>query len=1488
MFESIEQLQKYHLLCVLLVLIGHVLLLFLRGYKKNNEMIDDFGTYVIKGHKKSIYGELLKAFDIIVFIIFPYTFHLLYVSIMFLGSYIPIIDKELNWEACVRIYARSLVIVIFCILFHHYSLKIYGSYNLVFLLPASLSDCKYVSLQKKSNTSKQNEGLLFMTKRLLFESFDSVPSLHEVNICSKHIDFFGSNLSRYFEYNHEKYWWIDDKFTWSREYLMTKLSYRFDISAKLDEKNSLAIGALNVKDRKSIIEVVGLNTVELPQTSMLNLVISELRYAINIIRIITLLDSVFYSFIIWPLCWSIPTFYSIFWSVLKKRNYIETEKILQCHDDDLYKLLDEKCTQLPLNINEINSKSSFIYSKELFPGSIIFIDKSMRIPADLILLSGSIIVDESCLTGEAIPQNKTANASSFNFRELIEINRNFNDQRAIFAGSHVIEVSSSTPAFGIVVKTGSVTLNNIFNTNSLSIHPFINLDSPSENQICLPHNIFKGLSKTNKWNIKIKPLWIICLLFGLFITFFDAYVLSFEITSIFFILSTIIYILPFWATTSMSFSLNSFIKRLLKDNIISTNSCKLDQLKIVDTICFDKTGTLTIPEFNIYKIHIYPGIINSDGIPCDNNNNLGNSHLFQNANNTRFASLNDKKFVLNIAMATCNNLIFQNFENKSCTFEPSGSKLELSLFNSSGYFGCKIFTQNSERICVIPNNNKNEFLFELENLRNFLNKVNSPKSIECILAICDGIEVVKRYPFDENLRLQSVYVKKYFIDSKIDNTDSFLVKSISIILTKGAVENISKLTDNSRINENTILGNNNEEKYATNYANEKSDLEKNCSELGAKKDQQSGFGFTIWSSEILANQISGSYALGFCYIILNDDINISSEVKIQKDEEFLNNIDQKTLIDSYQFIQLGIVELFSPIRKESKETIQTLIKGNFHCKMITGDHINSAVLVSKEIGIINDHFVLCSVDDNYNLVWDFVSKGEKEIIDKNAILSSAFPYSILNLIPKSILYNNTSIAINICAFKILIEFLNVNNNSNIYTNCRSNSDTVKSAILCENHKVFVKLLENIKIFSRFTPEYKGKVVCLLESIGKTVFFVGDGQNDVVALQKANIGLLLSNCKDASDNQDYNCIHNETKSSNLLNENNHNVALSPFIAKITNEIGLYSIIKLIIESRGVVFTQVSKYNHVIYLGIFFISCKSILLWKSHAIIPAMSWLFIDIFCTFIPLLLFSFTIPNENKKTYSQNSYKNKFMGILSDKKNIYSNSENLHYSPLNRYENVYDSFNKKTKSSCGKHFFCPLYDQIYTIPVNYGNHLIYTSTLISIIISIFGYIVMLFRLTNYVLPKNGMSSSYEQNILIPTYLWYVKQDNFESASSWCYITFQLVNQFWSIWIRSSSIINMKMNIYLVIWNITVNLFVLFLIWTKPCILSCIFRINCDNETSLKRFTNLFDISSPFYGKYGHNLFPLEWKVELTFWCFLFFALNVLSIVIIKRINTSSS
>ena len=66
------------------------------------------------------------------------------------------------------------------------------------------------------------------------------------------------------------------------------------------------------------------------------------------------------------------------------------------------------CYSCPVQLMESRDVTRDINSKELVPGDVIVVPENTSLPCDLILLTGSAIVNEAMLTGESVPVLKTS------------------------------------------------------------------------------------------------------------------------------------------------------------------------------------------------------------------------------------------------------------------------------------------------------------------------------------------------------------------------------------------------------------------------------------------------------------------------------------------------------------------------------------------------------------------------------------------------------------------------------------------------------------------------------------------------------------------------------------------------------------------------------------------------------------------------------------------------------------------------------------------------------------------------------------------------------------------------------------------------------------------------------------------------------------------------------------------------------------------------
>jgi cation-transporting ATPase 13A3/4/5 len=110
--------------------------------------------------------------------------------------------------------------------------------------------------------------------------------------------------------------------------------------------------------------------------------------------------------------------------------------------------------ETPVSVKRDNTFVT-ISSDLLVPGDLVLIDRSHWIvPCDLVLVKGSLVMNESGLTGESMPVLKTACKSAEEFHDSHMVVKH-----TIYAGTSVLQVNAdeSSAVLGVVTATGTFT-----------------------------------------------------------------------------------------------------------------------------------------------------------------------------------------------------------------------------------------------------------------------------------------------------------------------------------------------------------------------------------------------------------------------------------------------------------------------------------------------------------------------------------------------------------------------------------------------------------------------------------------------------------------------------------------------------------------------------------------------------------------------------------------------------------------------------------------------------------------------------------------------------------------------------------------------------------------------------------------------------------------------------------------------------------------------
>ena len=211
-----------------------------------------------------------------------------------------------------------------------------------------------------------------------------------------------------------------------------------------------------------------------------------------------------------------------------------------------------------------DDKILIINTKELVQGDIIYLESGETVPADIRILScESLKVDESALTGESIPVQKSADVLKENL--IIQEQKNM-----LFLGTNI----TNGKCTGIVVSTGK---NTEIGKIALSLNENDRVETPLQLKI-------KELSK------KITFIVFIILIF----IFILALINKYTILEIIMLCSSLaVAAIPEGLPTVITITLSVGISNLAKKKTVVKQMQAVETLGAIDIICSDKTGTIT-------------------------------------------------------------------------------------------------------------------------------------------------------------------------------------------------------------------------------------------------------------------------------------------------------------------------------------------------------------------------------------------------------------------------------------------------------------------------------------------------------------------------------------------------------------------------------------------------------------------------------------------------------------------------------------------------------------------------------------------------------------------------------------------------------------------------------------------------------------------------------------------------------------------------------
>ena len=735
-----------------------------------------------------------------------------------------------------------------------------------------------------------------------------------------------------------------------------------------------------------------------------------------------------------------------------------------------------------------------INSDELVPGDILILpENDFILPCDVLLMTGTCIMNESFLSGESNPVFKShipKNGDKFSKQ----------DQKYIlYSGTKLLQ--SKNEAIGLVIGVGFDTEKGKLIRNIL---------------FCEDK---RELARKNKERQKIIIYLLLICLIGMIIPlkkiFFNMNLTKKEIVLL--CLQLVTNLLPSAITISIAIGIYVSFIRLKNQEISCLDRNKIGIAGNVDTICFDKTGTLTEDHVETYgcrTVNFSKKII-SFGNFFDDLEELSQKTLdfymsnYQQKNKLKIIE-EEENLGKNDGNNNDNNNTINNNNNNNNNFLKLGQTHQQKNMSLKLYFIEALATCNS--LTKINGNIIGETI-DLEMMN----------SAGWTFEECQGAFTLGYYKPKEEL-LKKYSFKEYDINNK---TDEDLSNYNSIY----QLDLIKRFDFVSKLQRMSVLVKNSKEDYFKVYC--KGSPEK-IRELCIQETIPSNYNRVLNS---YSNQGLRVFALSFKLLKMHY---LQSEKLSRESVE-------------HDLIFLGFFIVKNKLRPRTKKTIGILSDVEITTLMSTGDNVFTAASVAKECHIVPDdqiiyHINVTPISGSHiyeltcnELIVDIVeeddeeeedeesdseftnlrkitrrdiSKLEVESVSEDDLESESYSYEENDVhrifktqkeiqlkslkIPENKIKemkSNSCFAITGSTFKILYDL----------------SQRYLTEINDENkeyHDIFIKIISNTLIFARMQPEHKTLLIQCLKKQNKIVAMCGDGVNDVGALRSADVGISL--------------------------------------------------------------------------------------------------------------------------------------------------------------------------------------------------------------------------------------------------------------------------------------------------------------------------------------------------------------------------------------------
>ena len=759
----------------------------------------------------------------------------------------------------------------------------------------------------------------------------------------------------------------------------------------------------------------------------------------------------------------------------------------------------------PVKVFRRNENNEFMEavemnSTELVPGDMYEIpEDGLAMPSDTILISGSVIINESMLTGESTPVIKVRMTST---DDIYDTNNPEYEKYVLFAGTKIVQkrkMGNNEPT-GIVLNTGF----NTFKGNLIAGILYPKKDKDTFTRDSVKYIIFMGIMTIIGFGISLKFLIV------------EGENTAREIIERFLDLFTTA--VPPSLPACLSIGITYSLSRLDDKGIFCIQRDRINKAGSVNILVFDKTGTLTEDHLDI-KGFVTTRIndskkfeFNDFSESCEKDSNIIIDHFKQ--KDKSYKNLNKDLLQYYVECLACCHCLTYVKEKLI------GDPIDVRMFESTGW--------------IMKENNSTGTETNFNPL--VLNYIR-PKCEEDIV-----VPFQDNYNVEEKLktRYEIAIVKRFDFSSKLQRMTVIgknLNENFFKVFCKGSPEKMRELCDQSTIPENfdEILNN-----YTT----------KGYRVLGmAGKSLIMNF----QQSQTITREAVEKNMLFLGLLIVQNKLKEKTKESLEKYDQ----ADLRMMMATGDNILTAIcVSKECNLIKQNKEMVSCEIENVNGVDKLKWNKLenDSADLITKDMDLSqreltgNDNHAKLESETNLNL------NLERHLLIKTSnTLHELFPPENVNSVefkrePKHKKNQNVhkhpfkkddqdnpirlSKSFSMLSHKSKESFLPllmIDEKEDPSTFCKDDTFGIaitgptferlymlneryvkkKDELLQSAHDAFRLILKNGRVFARMAPEHKALLVDSLKKEGFTTLMCGDGANDCSALRTAHVSVSLS-------------------------------------------------------------------------------------------------------------------------------------------------------------------------------------------------------------------------------------------------------------------------------------------------------------------------------------------------------------------------------------------